>query len=215
MNSFKDNKYVLVKKAISTELSTFLYNYFNMKKDVAKILCEEKYILPHQTCFGIWNDPQVPNTYCHYADIAMETLLLKLSDLISKKTEIKLVPTYSFARMYKNNDILHRHKDRESCEISATLHLGGDQWPIYINPDPKQGVFDRGKYFPSNKDGIKIDLKPGDMLIYAGCDLEHWRNVFKGEKCAQVFLHYNDSEGKFSKNIYDFRKMLGLPWIGK
>ena len=30
------------------------------------------------------------------------------------------------------------------------------------------------------------------MLIYSGCELEHWRNKFEGDtECIQVFLHYN------------------------
>jgi len=214
MINFKNKKYIVVRKAISKEMAAFLYDYFIMKRNVAKTLYEENYISPHQTCFGIWDDPQVPNTYCHYADIAMETLLLKLNNLMNEKTKIKLIPTYSFARIYKNGDILHRHKDRKSCEVSTTLNLGGDSWPIYINPDPQQGVFDREyNYYPSKEKGVEINLKPGDMLVYAGCNLEHWREPFEGKECAQVFLHYNDAEGKFNNNIYDSRKMLGLPWI--
>ena len=55
------------------------------------------------------------------------------------------------------------------------------------------------------------------MLVYKGKLLEHWRDVFKGEDCAQVFLHYNNIATKGSKeNIYDCRTHLGLPaWFKK
>ena len=80
------------------------------------------------------------------------------------------------------------------------MNLGGD-WPIYLEPSGKE-----------NKKGTKITLKPGDMLIYYGCDLEHWREPFKGEDCAQVFLHYNNCKTKGSKqNMFDGRIHLGLP----
>ena len=61
--------------------------------------------------------------------------------------------------------------------------------------------------------GVKVDLEPGDMLIYSGCDLEHWREEFKGKNCGQVFLHYNKSSSKTAKeNQYlDKRPMLGAP----
>ena len=60
--------------------------------------------------------------------------------------------------------------------------------------------------------GIKVNLKPGDMLIYSGCDLEHWRDAFPGKDCGQVFLHYNDRTKKTAKaNLYDTRPFLGLP----
>ena len=113
---------------------------------------------------------------------------------MEKESGVKLIETYSFARIYKKSDELKKHKDRYSCEISTTMHLGGDEWSIYIEPD------------------IKIDLKQGDMLMYRGCDLEHWREPFTGKDCAQVFLHYNDASGKDAKqNKFDTRPMLGLP----
>ena len=204
--NFKRNKYTVIKKAISKDLSQFLFNYFLIKRQVAKTLFESKYISPFETMLGIWTDEQVPNTYSHYSDIAMETLLLKVKSVMEKETNLKLIENYSYARIYKKGDILHRHKDRFSCEISTTLNLGGDSWPIYLEPTGKEGL-----------KGIKVDLKPGDMLVYKGNELEHWREEFKGENCAQVFLHYNNLNTKGSKeNIYDRRPHLGLPaWFKK
>jgi hypothetical protein len=131
----------------------------------------------------------------------METLLVKLLPIMEKETGLKLNPNYSYARIYKKGDILKRHKDRFSCEISTTLNLGGDLWTIYLEPSGKE-----------NLKGIKVDLKQGDMLVYKGNELEHWREEFKGENCAQVFLHYNNVKTKGAdKNIYDTRPHLGLP----
>ena len=98
---------------------------------------DERFISPFTTEWGVWNDQQAPDTYSHYADIAMETLLLKVQPRMEKETGLKLIPTYAYARIYKNGDILHRHKDRFSCEISTTMNLGGDEWPIYLNLNRK------------------------------------------------------------------------------
>jgi hypothetical protein len=211
--NFKKDKFTIIKKAIDPKISNFIYNYFLMKRQVAKTMLNTKSISPFATEFGIWNDPQVPNTYSHYGDIAMETLLLAVQPIMEKYTGLKLIPTYSFARIYKSGDILHRHKDRFSCEISTTLNLGGDAWPIYIEKDPNKGEVVEGKgYITENTKGIKVDLKPGDMLVYRGNLLEHWREQFKGEDCAQVFLHYNNASTKGAmNNIFDNRKHLGLP----
>jgi hypothetical protein len=199
--NFKKNKYTVIKKAISKELTDFCYNYFIMKRKVAKTFIENRYISPFTSEWGIWADVQVPNTYSHYADVVMETLLEKLLPLMEKNTELKLNPNYSYARIYKKGDILKRHKDRFSCEISTTLNLGGDPWPIYLEPSGKEEL-----------KGVKVDLKPGDMLVYRGNELEHWRESFEGENCAQVFLHYNNVKTKGSKeNLYDRRPHLGLP----
>ena len=199
--SFKKNKYKVLKGAISKELASFIYSYFLKKRQVAAFLFDQKYISPFTEYWGVWNDQQVPNSYSHYSDTAMETLLESLRAKMEKETGYKLNETYSYARIYKTGDVLHRHKDRYSCEVSTTLHLGGDPWPIYLDPTGKKG-----------QAGIKVDLEPGDMLIYSGCDLEHWREEFTGKNCAQVFLHYNNATKKKAKeNKFDGRPFLGLP----
>jgi hypothetical protein len=199
--NFKKRKYIIIEKAISNQLALFIYNYFLMKRQVAQTLFSSKYMSPFETSFGVWNDEQVPNTYSHYADIVMETLLLKLKPVMEKYTKLKLNENYSYARIYKKGDILKRHKDRFSCEISTTLNLGGDPWPIYLEPSGSEG-----------RKGIKIILKPGDMLVYRGNELEHWRDPFEGEDCAQVFLHYNNiATAGSEENIFDKRIHLGLP----
>ena len=199
--SFKKNKYSILKKAISSELADFVYKYFLNKREVAKFLFANRYISPFTEYFGVWNDQQVPNTYSHYSDIVMETLLREVKPVMQKHTKLKLSETYSYARIYKKGDILARHKDRYSCEISTTLNLGGDSWPIYLDPTGKNG-----------QAGVKVNLEPGDMLIYSGCDLEHWREEFKGKNCGQVFLHYNKSSSKTAKENYlDKRPLLGVP----
>ena len=199
--SFKKNKYTVLKSAISPELAKFVYQYFLNKRNVAKFLFDQKYISPFTEYFGVWNDKQVPNTYSHYSDIAMETLLEQVKPVMEKHTGIKLSPTYSYARIYKKGDILKRHKDRYSCEISTTLNLGGEPWPIYLDPTGKEGQI-----------GIEVNLAPGDMLIYSGCELEHWRKKFKGKDCGQVFLHYNNTNSKpVKENQFDKRPFIGLP----
>jgi hypothetical protein len=211
--NFKKDRFTVIEKAIDPSIANFVYNYFLMKRQVARTMFDARYISPFTTEFGVWNDEQVPNTYSHYSDIAMETLLLAVQPIMEKQTGLKLIPTYSYARIYKKGDILHRHKDRFSCEISTTLNLGGDKWPIYIEKDPKKGGVVEGKgYITDNTKGIKVDLKPGDMLVYRGNMLEHWREEFKGTDCGQVFLHYNNTSTKGAKdNIFDKRKHLGLP----
>ena len=63
---------------------------------------------------------------------------------------------------------------------------------------------------PGAPKGVRVDLKVGDMLLYSGCDLEHWREPFEGNVCSQVFLHYNHANGPFAKtNLLDGRPMLG------
>jgi len=200
---FKKKKYAIVKNVISKDMANFIYNYFLMKKQVYDTCLKEKFISPFESMLGLYepNDGMIPNTYSHYSDIVMETLLLKCQPVMEKVTQLKLQPSYTYARIYKKGDVLKRHKDRFSCEISCTMNLGGNNWSIYLEPSGNLG-----------KKGIKVDLKAGDILVYRGCELEHWRKKFHGNSCCQVFLHYNDIKTTNSKkNIYDGRLHLGLP----
>jgi len=220
--SFKKNKYVVIKQAISKDLSTFIYNYFLMKKQVYDTCLKYRYLSPYEGLLGEYesSDAQVPNTYSSYADIVMETLMLKCQPIMEKTTGLKLQPAYTYARIYKKGDVLERHKDRFSCEISTTMFLGGDSWPIYLDPTGSNNIIDEELLLRSNNylikpnapKGIKVDLKQGDMLVYRGCELEHWREKFKGKECAQVFLHYNNHKTPGSQqNLFDRRPHLGLP----
>ena len=215
-SKFKKNNFLVIKEAIDPKVANFVYNYFLMKRQVARTFFDTRYISPFTSEWGVWNDEQVPNTYSHYGDTAMETLLLAVQPKMEKETGLKLNPTYAYARIYKTGDILHRHKDRFSCEISTTLNLGGDEWPIFIEGKKNVGLPDdkKGITVTSNNKGSKVTLKPGDMLVYKGNLLEHWREPFVGQDCAQVFLHYNDVNSKYGnseENIFDGRPHLGLP----
>jgi hypothetical protein len=211
--NFLKNKYTVVKKAIPYELADFVFNYFLLKREAVNFLYSNN-LIQENSMLGTWRDKQVPNVYSHYSDFVMETLLSRLLSTVKKKTNLNLIPTYSYARIYEKGSILARHKDRPSCEISTTLNLGGDPWPIFIDPTGSDNVIDeyRNIMKPNAPKGVKINLNPGDMLIYSGCQLEHWREKFKGKVCAQVFLHYNNQEGPFKKsNLFDGRPVLGIP----
>ena len=206
-------KYQVIKNAISYELADFIYNYFLLKKDAVEFMYKNN-INYESPLLGTWTDKQVPNTYSHYADMVMETLLMKVLPIMKKETGLKLIPTYSYARVYKKGDILRRHKDRPSCEISTTLNLGGDPWPIFIDGTGADSVIDEYKQIhkPNAPEGTKVLLEVGDMLVYSGCELEHWREPFDGNICGQVFLHYNHVNGPFAgTNMFDGRPKLGLP----
>ena len=210
--TFKKDKYQVIKNVIPKDLAEFCYTYFSNKRKVADHMFKTKYISPFTDYFGTWGDTQVPDTYSHYGDLVMETLLQKVKPIMEKESGVKLSETYSYARIYKKGDVLKKHKDRYSCEISSTMHLGGDEWSIFLEPDPKKGKVVDGVYKPSRSKGKEIKLKPGDMLMYRGCELEHWRNAFEGENCGQVFLHYNDATGENAEaNRFDRRPMIGLP----
>jgi len=211
--SFKKNKYQVIRNAISKELANLAYTYLQISAEADHWMINNQMTHDKNPLVGNFKDKQVPGSYAKYADRLMETLLVKVIPIMKTKTKLNLIPTYSYTRLYRKGNILRRHKDRPSCEISTTLNLGGDNWDIFLDPTGTNNVIDEYKniHKPNAPKGIKISLKSGDMLIYSGCELEHWREPFQGKLCGQVFLHYNHANGPYAKtNLYDKRPMLGI-----
>ena len=214
--SFVKKKYQVIEKAISSELANFAFNYFLLKREAVAWMHENNYISEFTPGFGTWKDKQIPNTYSCYGDFFMETLMMKVLPVMQQQTGLRLIPTYTYTRAYKKGDILHRHKDRPSCEISTTINLGGDPWSIFIDPTGADSILSGTETTtvvkPNAPEGVEVQLGVGDMLVYSGCELEHWRKPFEGNLCVQTFLHYNHADGRFAeKNKFDRRPMLGIP----
>jgi len=198
LEHFKNEKYVVVKNFIDEDISFLLYNFVKTQAQAVdfKYVYQNEYY--NKKLDGTFDDPQAPGDFSKYGDPLFDTLLNLTCERVSKITGVDLVPTYSYHRLYTKGSELLRHKDRNSCEISATLCLGSDTdtpWPICLK----------------KIDGTEVgyDLSPGSILIYRGCEIEHWRPPYEGNHHAQVFLHYNDRNGKFN-NVYDGRPLLGI-----
>lgn len=201
---FEINKYVVIKEFLKPHMANLAYSY--CKTVVGRINFMTTYSpQDHRKDWdGDFGDAQAANCYSNYADPLMECFLLTALDEIKLYTGINLAPQYSYWRLYQKDNELVKHIDRNSCEISATLCLGYDvsnlesqyNWPIFIEDTSGQP--------------IEISLNPGDMIIYKGCELQHWREKFKGLNHAQVFLHYTNKDGE-TYNEYDGRPMIGIP----
>jgi hypothetical protein len=139
-------------------------------------------------------DEQCPKSEAIHGAKVFDDLLLELLPRFEQMSGKKLLPTYSYARLYKNGEELKIHTDREACEISATITLGfdSDVWPIYMG--------DAGGLNAS-----KIDMDVGDAVLYYGMEKHHWRNSFEGQWQAQVFLHYVDADGPNAEWVWDKR----------
>jgi len=142
---------------------------------------------------------QVPSAHTKYSDPLMESLLLKLQPTVEQVTGLSLYPTYSYYRVYRNGDDLKPHTDRPSCEVSVTLSFNYSyetsnyEWPIYM-------------------DGSPVVMQPGDIAVYRGIDVKHWRTPFDIEEDAwhvQAFLHYVDVNGPHSEWKFDKRETIG------
>jgi hypothetical protein len=205
---FKQHGYVVIKNFLDRNTAFLLNEYC---KTVVTALDFKLFNSPedyNRDWDGNFGDAQIPHTFHRYGDPMIDTLMLLSTNKMQEFTGLNLNPNYTYWRFYQKGDQLLRHKDRPSCEISTTLCLGYDvsdvdstmysnyTWPIWI-----QGL-----------DGTEspAQLEPGDMIIYRGCDLDHWREKFKGKYHTQAFMHYSDIDGPFNIK-YDTRPILGIP----
>jgi hypothetical protein len=181
-------KYQVIKQAISKDALNIIKNTFKITKDVDYFL--NGVDRDSTTAFG---DSQYRNSYSSYGHHICESLMLHLQPLIEEVTKKKLLPTYSYARIYWKGSELVKHTDRPSCEysISICIDYKDKPWNIYF-------------------DGECIALEPGDLVVYKGMEVEHWRLPYDGEEQTQIFLHYVDADGPHREWSLDQRPMLGL-----
>jgi hypothetical protein len=132
-------------------------------------------------------DGQVNSAASFRRNAMLDTLLLELRTKMEEISGCTLVPTYCYARLYFQGDVLERHHDREACEISATIHLGRDGGASSIS-------------FPPD---VEVAMEVGDGAVYRGFDIDHWRAPFTGVVMGQLFAHYVQAGGRFADHAYD------------
>lgn len=170
----KENNYIHIPNFISTERANELAKKFTK-------CCAEN---------DLDGDSQIPESHSVYNYIDFLELLCEKTPEVSRFLGETVLPTYSYARVYKKGATLERHRDREACEISLTLHLRSDSnWPIYIQKP--------------NGEEVQLDLASGDAMMYRGNIADHWRDSFEGEEYVQVFLHYVRSRGDNNWSFFD------------
>jgi len=192
--TFGETKYEILQSALTPQLLRQLQIQTQMLEDV---VCHNANTIPKMYCFG---DPQVANSFAYYGSLASESVLVLIQPLIELAVGKRLHPTYSYMRIYYKDADLKRHTDRPSCEYSATLCIKCDPtnpWPI--------------KLIDANNREVSAALGEGDLLIYKGDELVHWREPCQYDKHIQFFLHYVDADGPHADHKYDTRPMLGLP----
>lgn len=157
----------------------------------AEALAQEFYQLEREGRYV--KDPQAPNSPAAYNFLPFVRLLVEKVPQVSELCGEPVLPTYVYGRIYKQGEILKRHRDRDACEISYTLNLAQDtEWPIYIQR-------------PSGQE-VEMLLQPGDAMMYLGCEADHWREQFTGRNYVQMFIHYVRANGPRAYAVFDREK---------
>jgi hypothetical protein len=146
-------------------------------------------LLLHHWRGEAFRDNHVPTAASVAGSAMTDALLLELRPAVEEIAGCHLIPTYSYARLYFRGDGLIRHRDRQACEVSVSIHLGriGGDGALCFGADDR------------------VHLDPGDGAVYLGCATDHWREPFAGYAMGQVFLHYVDRDGPYAQQAFDGR----------
>ena len=162
---FKEAKCLLVKNILSDDC----------RKLLATLLAIDE--------VGSVGTPQVPGSTEIYNSVSLNAVNQLLLNKLKKITNLpNLVPTYAFYRKYFRGQNLAKHSDRPECEVSITISLADPKpekdWLIYLQN-------------PESKTTYAAHTRPGDGVIYMGCDLIHWREPCEKPWVKQFFSHYS------------------------
>ena len=151
---------------------------------------------------ALLEDQRAYSSYEKHGDSLTEAVLLKKLPLVSKISGKELYPTYSYVRIYQEGDVMERHVDRPSCEISLTVNIFTKE---------NRSIF----YVEDLNSNVKeFDIEPGDALMYLGEEIYHWRKpIEKDQFLVQFMLHYVDKNGKNKDFKYHKRSNLGYPVV--
>ena len=139
------------------------------------------------------DEAQVPDSVARYTHPFYRKAFSLVKKNIEKSIGQSLYKTYYYDRFYFPGQDLKYHNDRDSCEISVTIHCSSnlkDKWPICIKA----------------VDGsvTEADLKPGDGLIYKGCERPHWRLPMPGVRRNKIRKFFNMEEYYYHQIFFHY-----------
>jgi len=184
---FHEHRYLFVKGILPRVILDYLKAYYA--------------VLASNDAFS--GDEQCPSSLSLGADRGLDAVLEWVRPEVSRLVGFELAPTYSYTRRYAKGERLPRHVDRAACEISMTTSIaipkGAGASVVYLKPP-------RGRE-------TKVEMREGDGCIYAGTEVEHWREPFLVDGYVQLFLHFISKRGpNFPRHAYDGRKCLGASY---
>jgi hypothetical protein len=170
---FDIDRYVIARGVLPEPLLRAAQEYYNIVFLQDEFTRKELKAIPG----GAWD---------RYCDPLSITIQESLHGILEERTGLKLLPTYNYTRIYPPGTPLVKHIDRHACEISATLTIQNtpdEVWPLFLRNTANETV--------------RVDMNPGDMLIYRGMELPHWRDA--GEiRQVGIFMHWVDANGPFA-----------------
>jgi len=209
---FVKNRYVVLRDFIPKDI-------INMTLDTWKTAEHREHvhgaIFKRETNDITFNSPKnsigkSDGAYCSPWGVALNRYLC---DKLRGVLDIDIRETYSYTRKYDRGAYLSSHRDRPACEISTTVCLDyqtddGKPWVIWVDNsknwvdhDVTHTMQEQTQGIPNRqRKSIPISLEVGDVLVYQGPNVAHWRDYLIGDYSYHIFCHFFNAEGMFSRH---------------
>ena len=181
---FREKRYLFVKGILPQPLLEYLKVYYSF------LLANNRFS----------RDSQCPSSLSLGGDPALDAVLEWMRPELGRLVGFGLAPTYSYTRRYAKGEVLARHVDRAACEISVTasIHIPKGAGPSVLHLKPR------------NAAETRVEMREGDGCVYAGTEVEHWRERLRVDGYVQLFLHFISKRGPhYPKLLFDGRERLG------
>ena len=184
---FREHRYLFVKGILPRPILEYLKVYYA--------------VLLTNNAFS--RDEQCPSSLSLGADPGLDAILEWVRPEVGRLVGFELAPTYSYTRRYAKGELLPKHTDRNACEVSVTTSIeiprGAGPSVVHLKPP--------------NARETKVEMREGDGCIYAGAEVEHWRERFRLDGYVQLFLHFISKRGpNYPELAFDGRKCLGASY---
>ena len=206
---FEHNGYFVVRDFFDNTTVKLMSTYFDIKRRL--IEHGDKSIR-----YSTIDKGDFTNSYVLYADHLTESIMFNYGQKVCNQLGLNLSPTYTYARIYETGQSLLPHTDRPSCEVSATC-------PILLSDDKPSIIYvskftieeaNRKRFtleeIMNTGAFTRVELFPGDVLFYKGCERYHWRLPLGSEYLVQFFMHFVQTNGKYAEYALDKRPYLGF-----
>jgi hypothetical protein len=193
MNTFHELGYEFVPNILSKDVCEVLSKQFLLMRD--NVMVEYKKHVDDGSYFA--NDHVVSKSYSVYGSLFSDPLLEIIKPKIEAIVGKRLYSSSSYARVYYNGAEMKSHIDRPSCEyaLTVTISLDDSPWDIYL-----KGL---------NGKDVCASLDVGCGVLYQGCKIPHWREIYTGNEQVQFMFFWVDADGIYQHMKYDRRPILG------
>lgn len=201
--NFNTDGYTIIKSAVHKDVCKLMAEEFRLVRALALESNNQNPMYRHpdskETEYP-FADEMVNSSFSWYSPMCFEALSNSLiKDIVESVIGEEVYPTYSYSRIYCKGAEMKKHVDRSSSEFSVSCCIDVDttvpNWPLGV--ETKNGI-------------INVEQEPGDIIIYKGHELPHWREPYHGHEHINAFMFYVRANGPRKELKYDTRKLLGM-----